>query len=112
MNAPPRRPLRKTQADRAATVAAELAADIAAEEAQLGKVDVKTAVRESDPQSASMAKAIGADQNLIAALSHVLFAVASSWARRGLLAGVRARRRPSAKRRRSPHLNRPGADRP
>ena len=30
---------------------------------------------EADPQSASMAKVIGADQNLIAALSHAVFAI-------------------------------------
>ncbi len=42
----------------------------------LGAVDVKAAIKEADPQSASMAKAIGADQNLIAALSHAVFAIA------------------------------------
>ena len=69
--------LRKTQADRATTIkAAQLDARIAEAEAELGKVDVSAAVKETDPQSASMAKAIGADQDLIAALSHVLFAVA------------------------------------
>ena len=69
--------LRKTQADRATTIkAAQLDASIAEAEAELGKVDVSAAVKETDPQSASMAKAIGADQDLIAALSHVLFAVA------------------------------------
>jgi hypothetical protein len=67
----------KTQADRAATVkASDLDAKIAAAEAALAAVDVRAAVKEADPQSASMAKAIGADQNLIAALSHVVFAVA------------------------------------
>jgi hypothetical protein len=69
--------LLKVQADRAATVrAAELDARITAAEASLAAVDVMAVVREADPQSASMAKAIGADQNLIAALSHAVFAVA------------------------------------
>jgi hypothetical protein len=39
-------------------------------------VDKKEAVKEADPQSASMAKAIGADQTIIAALSHAFFAIA------------------------------------
>jgi hypothetical protein len=69
--------LLKAQADRAATIkAANLDARIAATEAELAAVDVRAAVKEADPQSASMAKAIGADQNLIAALSHAVFAVA------------------------------------
>ena len=69
--------LLKAQTDRAATVkAAALDAKIAAAEAALAAVDVRAAVKEADPQSASMAKAIGADQNLIAALSHAVFAVA------------------------------------
>ena len=69
--------LLKARADRAATIkAADLDARIAAAEAALDAVDVKAAVKEADPQSASMAKAIGADQNLIAALSHTIFAIA------------------------------------
>jgi hypothetical protein len=65
------------QADRAATVkAAALDAKIAAAEAALAAIDVRAVVKEADPQSASMAKAIGADQILIAALSHAVFAVA------------------------------------
>jgi hypothetical protein len=64
------------QTNRAATVkAAELDAKIAAAEEALGKVDVKAAKMQADPQSASMALAIGADQNLIAALSHAVFAI-------------------------------------
>ena len=67
----------KAAADRAATLAAEqLAADIKAAEKDLETVDVKTATMAADPQSDSMAKAIGADQNLIAALSHAFFAIA------------------------------------
>jgi hypothetical protein len=69
--------LLKVQADRAATIKAnDLDAKIAAAEAALAAVDVREVVKEADPQSASMAKAIGADQNLIAALSHVVFAIA------------------------------------
>jgi hypothetical protein len=69
--------LLKAQADRAATIkAAALDAKIAAAEAALAAVDARAAVKEADPQSASMAKGIGADQNLIAALSHVVFAIA------------------------------------
>ena len=69
--------LLKARTDRAATIkAADLDAKIAAAEAALDAVDVKAAVKEADPQSASMAKAIGADQNLIAALSHAVFAIA------------------------------------
>jgi hypothetical protein len=68
--------LLKMQADRAATVkAADLDGKIAAAEAELATVDVREVVKEADPQSASMAKAIGADQNLIAALSHAFFAI-------------------------------------
>jgi hypothetical protein len=69
--------LLKAQADRAATIkAADLDAKIAAAEAALAAVDVREMVKEADPQSASMAKAIGVDQNLIAALSHAVFAIA------------------------------------
>ena len=65
------------QQDRAATVkAAELDAQIVAAEAALIAVDKKEAVKEADPQSASMAKALGADQNVIAALSQAFFAIA------------------------------------
>ena len=67
----------KAAADRAATLAAEqLAADIKAAEKDLETVDVKTATMSADPQSDSMAKAIGADQNLIAAPSHAFLAIA------------------------------------
>ncbi len=85
--------LLKARADRAATIkAADLDARIAAAEAALDAVDVKAAVKEADPQSASMAKAIGADQNLIAALSHTIFAIAIVARERcGVLARVRAR---------------------
>jgi hypothetical protein len=65
------------QQDRAASVrAAALDARIAAAEAALAAVDKKEALKEADPQSASMAKAIGGDRNLIAALSQAFFAVA------------------------------------
>ena len=64
------------QTNRAATVrAADLDSKIAAAEEALDRVDVKAATMQADPQSASMAKAIGADQNLIAALSHAVFAI-------------------------------------
>jgi hypothetical protein len=65
------------QRNRAATIkAAGLDDKIAAAEATLNAVDKREAVREADPQSASMAKAIGADRNLIAALSQTFFAIA------------------------------------
>jgi hypothetical protein len=68
--------LTTAQQNRAATIrAADLDGKIAAAEDALGKVDVKTATMQADPQSVSMAKAIGADQNLIAALSHAVFAI-------------------------------------
>ena len=71
-----REALLKAQESRAATVkAAEFDGKIAAAEDALSKVDVKVAAMEADPQSASMAKAIGADQDLIAALSHAVFAI-------------------------------------
>ena len=64
------------QTNRAATIkAAGLDGKIAAAEEALAKVDVKAAKMQADPQSASMAEAIGADQNLIAALSHAIFAI-------------------------------------
>jgi hypothetical protein len=72
-----RKALVAAQAGYAATLkAADLDAKIIDAEAALNAVDVKAAVKEADPQSASMAKAIGADQNLIAALSHAVFAAA------------------------------------
>jgi len=37
---------------------------------------VGAAVKEADPQSASMAKVVGADRSIIAALSHAFFAIA------------------------------------
>jgi hypothetical protein len=65
------------QQNSAASVrAAALDARIAAAEAALAAVDKKEALKEADPQSASMAKAIGSDQNLIAALSQAFFAIA------------------------------------
>jgi hypothetical protein len=65
------------QQNRTATIkAANLDAQIAAAEAALNTVDKKAAVKEADPQSASMARAIGADQKIIAALSQAFFAVA------------------------------------
>jgi hypothetical protein len=42
----------------------------------LNEADKKEAVKEADPQSASMANAIGTDQNIIAALSQAFFAIA------------------------------------
>jgi hypothetical protein len=54
----------------------ELDGKITVAEAALRTIDLKAVSKESDPQSASMAKAIGADQNLIAALSHAAFAIA------------------------------------
>jgi hypothetical protein len=65
------------QRNRAITIkAAELDGKIAAAEAALTAVDKKEAIKEADPQSASMAKAIGADRNIIATLSHAFFAIA------------------------------------
>ena len=65
------------QTNRTATIkAADLDAKISEAEAALNAKDVKEALREADPQSASMAKAFNADQNLIAALSHAFFAIA------------------------------------
>jgi hypothetical protein len=67
----------KAATDRAATLAAEkLAADIEAAEKNLETIDVKTTAMAADPQSASMAKAFDANQDLIAAISHAFFAVA------------------------------------
>ena len=71
-----REALLKAQQNHAATVkAAVLDGKIAAAEHALSQVDVKAATLQADPQSASMAKVIGADQNLIAALSHAVFAI-------------------------------------
>ena len=71
-----REALLKAQQNHAATIkAAELDGRIAAAEHALSQVDVKTATMQADPQSASMAKVIGADQNFIAALSHAVFAI-------------------------------------
>jgi hypothetical protein len=42
----------------------------------LNAVDEKEAVKEADPQCAGMAKAVGADRNVIAALPHAFFAIA------------------------------------
>ena len=70
--------LRQAQLNRAATIkAADLDAKIEAAQREVDDVErQKNATKEADPQSASMAKAIGADQNLIAALSHAIFAIA------------------------------------
>jgi hypothetical protein len=54
----------------------ELEAKITVAEAALNAVDLRAVSKESDPQAASMAKAIGTDQNLIAAISHAAFAIA------------------------------------
>ena len=54
--------LAQTNRNRAATIkAADLDGKIDAAEEALAKVDVKAATMQADPQSASMAKAIGAD---------------------------------------------------
>src|SRR5262245_43982597 len=67
----------KAQQNRSATIkAVDLDTKIAAAEADLMAVDKREAVKDVDPQSASMAKAIGADQSLIAALSVAFFAIA------------------------------------
>jgi hypothetical protein len=65
------------QQNRAATIkAVGLDAQIATAEAAVNAVDRKEAVKEADPQSASMAKVIGTNQTIIAALSHAFFAIA------------------------------------
>jgi len=56
--------------------ATSLDARIVSAEAVLDTVDKKDAVKENDPQSADMAKVIGADRNLIAVLSQAIFAIA------------------------------------
>src|SRR5262249_30995258 len=67
----------KVQENRAATVkAVELDRKIADAEEDLRRGNTKETAKEADPQSASMAKAIGVDQDLIAALSHAIFAIA------------------------------------
>jgi hypothetical protein len=69
--------LTKALADQTTTAAAAaLDARIATAEASLKAVDMKAVTREADPQSASMAKAIGASQDLVAAMSHAVFAIA------------------------------------
>jgi hypothetical protein len=69
--------LLSAQRNRAATIrAAELDSRIAEAEAALNAVDTKAAVKEADPQSASMAKVVGVDRNVIAGLSHAFFAIA------------------------------------
>lgn len=55
--------------------AADLEQQIKAAEAALAKVDVKTMSVEADPQSASMSKATGWDENKIVLFSHLLFAI-------------------------------------
>jgi hypothetical protein len=71
-----REALLRAQQNHAATVkATDLDGKIAAAEDALNKIDVTAATMEADPQSASMAKAIDADQNLIAAISHAFFAL-------------------------------------
>jgi hypothetical protein len=76
--------------NRAATIrAADLDAKIAAAEEALDRVDIKAVIIVADPQSASMAKVIGADQNLIAALSHAVHQHRTR-ERRRVLVGVRA----------------------
>ncbi|MFZ0851571.1 MAG: hypothetical protein WAO08_20470 [Hyphomicrobiaceae bacterium] len=73
-----REALLKAQQNHAATVkAAVLDGKIAAAEHALSQVDVKAATMQADPQSASMAKVIGADQNLIASPSASSLAVVS-----------------------------------
>jgi hypothetical protein len=68
--------LAAAQTNRAATIrATDRDAKIAAAEEALDRVDIKAVTMVSDPQSASMAKVIGADQNLIAAVSHAVFAI-------------------------------------
>ena|SRR6516165_4814551 len=64
------------QQNRAGTIrAAELDAQINSAEAALNPIDKKKAVKEADPQSASMAKAIGSDQNMVAVLSQAFVAI-------------------------------------
>jgi len=68
--------LRKFQENRAATVkAAELDRKIEDAEAAVRATNTVDTKKEADPQSASMAKAIGADQDLLAAISHAFFAI-------------------------------------
>ena len=66
----------KAQENRAITVkAADLDARITAAESALTEVDVKAAAMLVDPQAASMAKAIGADQEPVALVLHVILAI-------------------------------------
>ena len=71
-----RETLRKAQENRAATVkAADLDRKIDEVERTIREGNTAENKKEADPQSASMAKAIGANQDLIAALSHAIFAI-------------------------------------
>src|SRR5262245_42527546 len=64
------------QSNRALTVkAAELDRKIEDAETVVRASNTVDTKKEPDPQSASMAKAIGADQDIIAAISHVFFAI-------------------------------------
>ena len=68
--------LLQAQTNRAATIrAADLDVRITAAEEALNNVDVKAATMQADPQAASMAKAIGADQDLVASVLHVILAI-------------------------------------
>lgn len=69
--------LQRLQQNRAMSVkAADLDAKIEAAERALRAVDVRAATKEIDPQSASMAKAVGGDQDVIAAISQGVLAIA------------------------------------
>lgn len=69
--------LLKAQTDQAATERATvLDAKVAAAEKALASVDKKAAATGVDPQAASMAKATGYDEELIAAISHAVLAIA------------------------------------
>src|SRR5262245_18238527 len=68
--------LRKAQENRAETAkAAELDRKIEEIERDIRRGNTTENRKEADPQSASMAKVIGTDQDLIAALSHAIFAI-------------------------------------
>lgn len=68
--------LAKAQAAKGITdQAAALDARIDAAEKALAAVDVKTAIRQVDPQTENMARAIGWSQDTIALLSHAIFAI-------------------------------------
>jgi hypothetical protein len=80
------------QRNRAITIkAAELDSKIAVAEAALNAVDKKEAVKEADPQSASMAKAVSADGTSLPPLACVLCHRHRARERCRFLAGVRAR---------------------